>query len=284
MIRKFTPGTEWLYLKIYTGIKTSDIILEEIIGPLAKDLQAGKYISKWFFIRYHDPKPHLRVRFYLTNTEDYTTVLNKINEGLREFLNSGEISSIISDTYVREMERYGEHSITEAETLFHKNSNFTLQCLTYDDEEKIILSMFLIDQTLHQINIPMLQKFEWMKDSNSAFKEEFNADKKLNSQLDKKYRSFRPKYLEFLESEKFSEVRKNIHLYIEEIVPILEKIIRLHKDQPSSVSLQSLIQSIFHMNINRLFVSRQRLFEMIIYDYLMRYYKMKSYAYSEVIL
>ncbi|WP_394337826.1 lantibiotic dehydratase C-terminal domain-containing protein [Chryseobacterium pennae] len=39
------------------------------------------------------------------------------------------------------------------------------------------------------------------------------------------------------------------------------------------ISLQSLIQSILHMNMNRLFVSNQRLFEMIIYDYLLRDYK-----------
>jgi hypothetical protein len=31
------------------------------------------------------------------------------------------------------------------------------------------------------------------------------------------------------------------------------------------------------MNINRLFVSNQRLFEMVIYDYLLRYYKMRVF-------
>ncbi|WP_326982149.1 lantibiotic dehydratase C-terminal domain-containing protein [Chryseobacterium sp. MYb264] len=36
---------------------------------------------------------------------------------------------------------------------------------------------------------------------------------------------------------------------------------------------KKIIQSLFHMHINRLFVSDQRLFEMIIYDYLHRYYK-----------
>ncbi|WP_394351105.1 lantibiotic dehydratase C-terminal domain-containing protein [Chryseobacterium fistulae] len=37
------------------------------------------------------------------------------------------------------------------------------------------------------------------------------------------------------------------------------------------------LQSIFHMNINRLFVSNQRLFEMVIYDYFLWYYKMQLY-------
>lgn len=34
--RKFPPGSEWLYLKIYTGVKTADIILEEAIQPLTE--------------------------------------------------------------------------------------------------------------------------------------------------------------------------------------------------------------------------------------------------------
>lgn len=282
MIRKFIPGTEWLYLKIYTGIKTSDIILEEVIEPLVKDLQAGKYISKWFFIRYHDPESHLRIRFCLNDIKDYIFVLNRINKGLSEFLESWEISSIISDTYVREMERYGEKSITEAETLFHKNSNFTLQCLTYDDEEKIMLSMFLIDRTLHQLNITMNQRFDWIKNSNVAFKEEFNADKRLNSQLDKKYRLFKIKYIEFLESEDFSEVRETVNFHVKQSVPVLQRIIRIHQDYSSGISLQNFFQSIFHMNINRLFVSSQRLFEMVIYDFMMRYYKMKIYDSSKI--
>ncbi len=36
MKRKFAPGSEWLYLKIYTGIKTADHVLEESIAPLVK--------------------------------------------------------------------------------------------------------------------------------------------------------------------------------------------------------------------------------------------------------
>ena len=39
MKRKLSPGSEWLYLKIYTGVKTADLILEEAIQPLVKYFQ-----------------------------------------------------------------------------------------------------------------------------------------------------------------------------------------------------------------------------------------------------
>lgn len=278
MKRKLSPGSEWLYLKIYTGVKTADLILEEAVQPLIEYFQENNYISKWFFIRYNDPKPHLRLRFKLNNIDDYSTILDKINVALQDFVDSGEISNIVIDTYNREIERYGENTIEAAETMFHRNSELTLQCLHYDDEEKIMVSLFSIDEILNTLNFTIQEKLDWIKDFNTAFKQEFNADKKLNSQLDKKYREFKPKYLEFLQSDEFSEERNAIIFNIEESSSVLQDIIYLDENKSLEISLQSFFSSIFHMNINRIFVSNQRLFELVIYDYLVRYYKMKLYT------
>lgn len=275
--RKFGPGTEWLYLKIYTGIKTSDLILEETIQSLPEYFRENNYISKWFFIRYHDPKSHLRIRFYLNNTEDYPNVLKKINEELQEFVDSGEISNISIETYSREIERYGKNTIEDAETLFYKNSEFTLLCLPYDDEDKIIFSIFYMNEILDKLNLEIQEKLTWIQNFNGAFKEEFNADKNLNSQLDKKYRKFKLKLIDFIESDEFSDERNAIISHVEECVSVLQNMLRHHQNQSLEIPLQSFFQSIFHMNINRLFVSNQRLFEMVIYDYLLRYYKSMSF-------
>lgn len=275
--RKFVPGSEWLYLKIYTGVKTADIILEEAIYPLTGYFQKNTFISKWFFIRYNDPKPHLRIRLKLSNNDNninYNQIFDKINESLQEYIKSGEVSNIIIDTYNREIERYGENTIEDAETLFHKNSEFTLQCLHYDDEEKIMLSLFQIDKILNKINLSIQEKLDWIKGFNDAFKNEFNADKKLNSQLDKKYRKFKPKFIDFIQSDEFLDEKNAIIFNIKESNTALQNIIHHSENQSLEMSLQDFFQSIFHMNINRLFVSNQRLFEMIIYDYLFRYYKM----------
>lgn len=275
MKRKFISGSEWLYLKIYTGVKTADLILEEAIQPLVEYFKENNFISKWFFIRYNDPKLHLRLRFMLNNINDYYKILNKINENLREYIESGEISNILIDTYNREIERYGTKTIEEAETLFCSNSELALQCLHYDDEEKIMVSLFYIEEVLTKLNFSVEQKLNWIKDLNTAFKQEFNADKRLNSQLDKKYREFKSKYLDFIQSADFFEERDVVISSIEESNSILQNIILCNENQSLEISIQSFFSSIFHMNINRLFVSDQRLFEMVIYDYLLRYYKMK---------
>ncbi|WP_228401783.1 thiopeptide-type bacteriocin biosynthesis protein [Chryseobacterium sp. PMSZPI] len=278
--RKLSLGSEWLYLKIYTGVKTADLILEEGVQPLIEFFQENGFILKWFFIRYYDPKPHLRIRFRLNNTCDYSKIFDRINDVLQEYIESGEVSNIIFDTYNREIERYGANTIEEAENLFWKNSEFTLQCLHYDDEEKIIFSLFCIDAILNKIHLSIQEKLDWIKDFNDAFKQEFNADKKLNSQLDKKYREFKPKYQKFLETNEFSDERNCIISNIEENSLVLQNIIHHHENKSLGMPLQDFFQSIFHMNINRLFVSNQRIFEMVIYDYLQRYYKMYLYQKS----
>lgn len=271
--RKFDPGSEWIYLKIYTGIKTADLVLNESIESIAQFLEKKNYITKWFFIRYNDPKPHLRIRFLLTNIQNYSTVLKSVTASLQNFVKSGEISNIVVDSYNREIERYGEHTIEDAETLFHKNTELALKCLSYEDEEKIIVSLFLIDHILDKINLSVSEKLEWIRNFNEAFKKEFNADKKLNSQLDRKYRDFKPKYLNFRNSDDFSEERSAMISNIEESYTALYNIINYNESQSLGIILSDLFQSIFHMNINRIFISNQRLFEMIIYDYLLRYYK-----------
>ncbi|MCJ7935738.1 MAG: thiopeptide-type bacteriocin biosynthesis protein [Chryseobacterium sp.] len=275
--RTFIPGSDWLYLKIYTGVKTADIMLEEAVSSLTDYFQYNNKISRWFFIRYNDPKPHLRLRLKLCDTRCYGDILDKINDTLQEYINSGEVSKIVIDTYHREIERYGINTIEDAEILFHRNSEFTLKCLHYNDEEKLIVSLFQIDELLNKLNLSALEKLDWIKDFNTVFKQEFNADKKLNSQLDKKYREFKPKYIDFIQSEEFLEERNVVISGIEESSIVLQNIIAYHENQSLEVSLQSFFQSLFHMNINRLFVSDQRLFEMIIYDYLLRYYKTITY-------
>lgn len=271
--RKFIPGSEWLYLKIYTGVKTSDVILQEIITSIS-DMIEEKLIIKWFFIRYSDPKHHLRLRFHLADVSKYKIVLTKLNQSLRDFIDSGEIANIVIDSYTREIERYGELTIEYAEELFYKNSVLVINFIEYDDEEKIMVSMFYFDRILSDLELSNEDKIKLVSRLNKSFKAEFNADKKFNSQLDKKFRMFKPKYAEFITSIEFSEIRNLIisnisttSLYIEGSVICQNKI--------TIFSQPNFFESIYHMHINRTFISNQRLFEMIVYDYLNRYYKIQ---------
>lgn len=270
--RIFIPGDEWLYFKIYTGVKTADLVLIDAIKPLVEDLMEKKFILKWFFIRYQDPKTHLRIRLRISESKYYTEILNQINILLQPFIDSGEISTLVIDSYQREIERYGCTTIEEAETLFQINSEFVLNFLDYNDEEKIITNIYFIDQILNLIDLNIFKKTDWISEFNNGFKIEFYADKNLNRQLDKKYRMIKQKLSSFLCNDEYLKERNEISLYIQRMKSTLVIITDLQKNI-SEEQKRSFFQSLFHMNINRHFISSQRVFEMIIYDYMVRYYK-----------
>lgn len=274
--RIFYPGSEWLYFKIYTGVKTSDIFLLELIKPLVEQLKNENVITKWFFIRYNDPKPHLRIRFNIVNLNNYNYILEKINSLIGEFLNSGEISNVIIETYKRELERYGESSIEYAEEFFFRSSELILNFLEYDDEEKIVVALFYIESILSALKLTPEEKINWINNYDNTFKLEFNADKSLNNQLNKKHHNFHLKYFEFVKSNDFKDIRNLIKNSISDIHIVIIEILKLENKECLKVGMKDFFQSIFHMHINRLFISNQRLFEMIVYDYLLRFYKLNK--------
>ena len=59
----------------------------------------------------------------------------------------------------------------------------------------------------------------------------------------------------------------------ESVRPLIKMIIDYYEHNDVIPDLKSLISSIIHMSMNRIFMSRQRMHEMVIYDFLFRHYK-----------
>ena len=69
MIKNFALGSEFIYLKLYTGPFFSDIILRKLCKE-AISLYNEKKISLFFFIRYLDPDYHIRFRIRIKNINE----------------------------------------------------------------------------------------------------------------------------------------------------------------------------------------------------------------------
>ncbi len=54
--RRFPPGSEWLYAKLYCGTATADRVLVEAIAPLVATGRVAGELDQWFFLRYGDPR------------------------------------------------------------------------------------------------------------------------------------------------------------------------------------------------------------------------------------
>jgi thiopeptide-type bacteriocin biosynthesis protein len=282
--RSFIPGSEWLNFKIYCGVKTSDSLLKETIKPIIAKLLQNSLIEKWFFIRYVDPDLHIRLRFYNSDCAKLNEVMKLLSISLQRMHEQGIISKIMTDTYNRELERYGHNTMEISEHLFEIDSWATLNLLEIaqgdnSDHLKWQYSLKSLDNLMGCFGFNISQKLNLMEKLKTAFIAEHSTHKDLKVQLDNKFRKMRPQLNELFSNSPSvnndwpaSEILKWNQAAIQ---PIIDQILEINKADELMVNLDDLIASYMHMSINRIFKSQQRKHEMVIYDQLYRYYKSK---------
>ncbi len=274
--KKFIIGEEWLYYKIYCGAKTADLLLTKQIKPLVIFLLQQNYIDKWFFIRYNDSDHHLRIRFHLSNLQHIGFIITQVKEVLSPLIENRSIHKIETATYNRELKRYGADTIVQAETLFFNDSMLILEALELIKDEDTLLK-FVLKNTmdlLENCNLDDTQKLQFVKEQMEAFKVEFHVNKKSNKQLTEKYRNRKQEIEVFLENTTKQKEHKPLHQFLKNKnkrdKQVLGKIL-----MSKNVSITNKMSSFVHMSINRSFRTKQRLYEMLCYDFLVRYYKTK---------
>ena len=283
VVHQFKLGSEWLYYKIYSGTKTADSILTNIIEPLIEKLDKQKLISSWFFIRYSDPEHHLRVRFCLSDSKYLGSVIQLFNEAIFDYEKEGLVWSVKNDSYERENTRYGSNSIHIAEQLFSLESNCVLQILNLingDDGEEIRwrIAIRAVDELINGFNYSLEKKCELMENLKTGFAKEFGMNKSLKMQMDKKFRKNRSLIVQILnwKKEEYSEYQEIFEVLSENrkaSVPLINEILEMELKKELRVNLNDLLASFIHMLLNRLFRNKQRLNEMVIYDFLWRSYR-----------
>ncbi len=274
--RNFCIGSEWLYYKLYTGVKTVDIILYEKLSLIISSLIDDKVISKWFFVRYKDPDDHIRIRLNCDDSKKITIVINKLYPVLNELLLSDVVWKIQTDTYQREIERYGENTIINSENIFYYDSEmflklFSFQYFFHKNENQIFFSLLAIDSFLNTFLFTISEKYLLLESLQTSIKNEFSADKVLKKELDKNYREYAIEINRFLKGEAIDEFPEIYDLISEKqhkIQPLVNDI-----KESVQVPLYDFLSSHIHMIINRQYTSRQRQYECLIYDHLFRYYK-----------
>ena len=161
--RTYICGSEWLYFKIYSGPKTIEYILIYEIYPLLLTLLQKHKIDKFFFIRYTDTNYHIRLRLHFENTDYIGGVLVDFNKILNDYVASHLISSVIIDTYNREIERYRDRYMVDTEWYFFYDSKLILDYInTYPEKEneKWLITIKYIDLLLNKCGLSLKDKMD----------------------------------------------------------------------------------------------------------------------------
>lgn len=121
--RRRLVGDEWVYLKLYSAISQHDDVIAGPLRDLVSGLRAADLIDRWFYVRYCDPQPHLRVRLRVPDLAALTEVTTRCIDWARGCVTAGLASDLALVGYDREVERYGgSHAIDALENVFTANS------------------------------------------------------------------------------------------------------------------------------------------------------------------
>ena len=245
---------------------------------LIKKFNKAGIILQWFFIRYYDPEPHLRLRLKVKD-EHIGSVIAKFNSVLKRKVANGSIRNIQIDTYNRELERYGDRHIATVEKIFQCSSN--LACHFFHqkeitDQDLLPAIIKTIDDILNHFLTDLINKEKFAAYLVECMGIEFELDKKLEIQLNDKYRKLRPLFSNiadklFQQKQKTRLLNNELHIYLIEVEKELIK-------EPEIIR-QNLYKDIIHMHINRMLKDNHRKQEFIIYNLLQKYYyteKMKK--------
>ena len=160
------PGSDWLYLKLYGPREDED---ELLAGPVREQAEAAVrdgLASSWFFLRYGDPDPQLRLRFRGEPERLTGGLLPRLCGWAAGLVAAGGCDRFAVDTYEREVERYGgPEGMAAAEDLFAADSRCVaalLGCLRDGlGLDRVGLAVLTTDDLLDALGLDPGRRLEW---------------------------------------------------------------------------------------------------------------------------
>ncbi|MFC5721686.1 lantibiotic dehydratase [Streptomyces gamaensis] len=125
----YGPGSPWLHAKLYCAPEHQDTVLTRELPALLEHLPPG--VDRWFYLRYTDPDPHLRLRFHSGPHTFGGRLLPRLGRWADRLAERGLCGRLLVDGYTPEWERYGgPEAMAAAEALFEADSHSCLTQLT----------------------------------------------------------------------------------------------------------------------------------------------------------
>ncbi|MCR8557288.1 lantibiotic dehydratase [Mucilaginibacter sp. BJC16-A38] len=265
--RKYIPGSSWLYLKIYAPKIGVDRLLLQLAPLLVKRYEGFK-IRQWFFIRYEDHAPHIRLRLQVS-PDSINQLLLAFKAKLEDRIQQHVIREFQIDVYSRELERYAAGGIENSERFFWFSSELVLSFLEQVKKKPVASThAFAIYSTYVMIQAFIRDPNEqlWFTlDSFQQFLPEF-TDKPFKVELDKKYRELTGGIMSAFQLADPGLLSGSLRAgeNFRQSLQIIQK------HMPGETDLNYL-RSIIHMHLNRVFTDESRKQEMICYYLLHKY-------------
>ena len=284
--RRFPPGSEWLYVKLFTGTATADEVLLHVARAVRSSLAAGG-ADQWFFIRYGDPDWHLRIRVHGEPDRLLAETLPRLHRATAPLLETGQLWRVQLDTYEREVERYGgEAGLRLAERVFHADSDAVLAAmgqLTGDAGAELRWRVALrgIDLLFDDLGLTLDQKRAIARQARRGYGSEFGVNGDFSRGVSRRYRQERASVETLLDPRRdpppeLAASLQGLHQRSIALAPAAQELRALADAGRLSVDLSELAMSLAHMHVNRMLRSAPRAQELVLYELLDRAYSSQA--------
>ncbi|WP_374950085.1 thiopeptide-type bacteriocin biosynthesis protein [Mucilaginibacter sp.] len=265
--RKYIPGSSWLYLKVYAPkISVNRLLLR--LAPMLHKRYGGHNIRQWFFIRYDDHAPHIRLRLQV-DPGSINEILLAFKTKLEDRIQQHVIREFQIDVYSRELERYAAGGMENTERFFWTSSELVLQFLKHTTTKSVAsthaFALYSISIMISTFISDIDEQHDFTLTSFQQFLPEF-TEKPFKVDLDKKYRELSSGILAAFETADaglFSGSLKAGNNF--------KRSLSIIKNLMVGSLDADYLRSIIHMHVNRIFTDESRKQEMICYYLLHKY-------------
>jgi len=285
--RRFPPGSEWLYAKLYTGTGTADQVLNHLVGPLVRSSLASGAADAWFFIRYGNPDWHLRLRLHGEPGRLCAEVLPGLEAAAAPLLEAGQLWRVQLDTYEREVERYGgDRGVELAEQVFAADSEAVLTIMGPLSGDAGLdlrwhLAMRGMDLLFDDLGLTLEEKRSLARRAREGYGREFGIDGNFKGRVSQRYRAERARLEALLDPGQdpptpLAAGLEALRRRSLQLAPVTAELRQLGQAGRLSATLASIAMSYAHMHVNRLLRSAQRAQELVLYELLDRAYSTQA--------
>ncbi|WMM34131.1 lantibiotic dehydratase [Shouchella clausii] len=248
--REKEPGTDWLYFKLYGPTHKQQKLISTQIPTLVAELENHKLINSWFFIRYYDSEPHLRLRFHGDPKTLLAGALPVFQKWYAAQRLAGNVKKVVIEPYEREIERYGGLSLMPLmERYFEKDSLLTSNLLGLSSKQalkeplELIASMYVVY---------FLTEYGWHHERQLEWISKWSEDPAYS----KEFRPYRNDVLKWLDQEENWKALKEQKGFLFKLFSkneaIIHELSHNMEKTPMTNTEERVVGSLIHMHCNRL--------------------------------
>jgi thiopeptide-type bacteriocin biosynthesis protein len=244
------PGSDWLYLKLYSPRSAQEELLAGPVRELCREVDEARLADRWFFLRYADPQAHVRIRFQGRPRRLTEELVPRLCSWASQLLSDGACQTFAFDTYDRELERYGgPNAIRMAEAMFAADSRAVLELLAGNIQmDRTLLTIVTIDDLLDALGLNTeAARLSWLKQTITWRKE-----------VGEEYRARRDQLISILQEPAQLGASVNNALAARRVAlkPVAERLSSLESTCSLMQPLGKILGSFVHMHCNRLWADQ----------------------------